>query len=247
MRKKVSHERWRFAQDQQRIYQEKKAAQVEGDQGPTWKFAMAGTRRAVVLLEQFGFPVSEGAVVEVGSGAHGLIWCWPAEQRIAIDPLAGFYRERFAFLQQNCSTIITAQGERLPLRSSVADITLSDNVLDHVQDPGLFLRECRRILKASGVLYLAVNVHHPLWGWAGRLYNLLFRWGFRRVTPAFPSHPFHFSESQVERLINESGFRILPESVTTRKSPDSIRRKSYDLLKHSFFKNARFEILAIPD
>lgn len=44
-------------------------------------------------------------MVEVGSGAHGLIFFFEAAERIGVDPLADEYRELFPAWQQRAMTI----------------------------------------------------------------------------------------------------------------------------------------------
>lgn len=212
--------------------------------------AVANAFRVSSLLTDLGFSVSDGPVVEVGSGGHGLIWRWPDTQRIAIDPLAVFYRTEFAYLQLGGPAILAAQGERLPLKSGIASVVLSDNVLDHVQNPTDYLRECRRILLPGGALFLSVDVHHPIYWWAGVMYNAMFRLGFRRVVPAFPNHPFHFTQPRAERLLSSCGFQTLmrrggrpDHSAASLPHP---KGGALQVFKQVFFKNARLEVVAVP-
>lgn len=154
--------------------------------------------------------------------------------------------------------VLVAQGERLPLESDIADLVLSDNVLDYTEAPSDYLGECRRILKPKGTFFLTVDVHHPVWWWCGCTYNGLFRLGFRRNVPAFPNHPFHFSESRIEKLLRDSSFREAyrwggPGSVADKglsariNETRQIRAQGGGLeaaIKQVFFKNIRLEIVA---
>ena len=258
MSRKVSHERWKFAQWQERMYQEKKSRMFVGRQFDILDHARNNSTRAVHLLDALNRSPGKGLVVEVGSGAHGLIWQWPAERRIAIDPLADYYQATFSSLQTDGPMVLVAQGERLPLESDIADLVLSDNVLDHTEAPSDYLGECLRILKPKGTFFLTVDVHHPIWWWCGCVYNGLFRLGFRRNVPAFPNHPFHFSESRIEKLLLDNSFRVTyrrggPGSVADKgfraliNVTRQIRTKGSGLeavIKQIFFKNIRLEIVA---
>ncbi len=247
---RVSHKRWRFAQQREREYQQRKALSAAGREQNIVAHATVNASRVSAFLGELGYPISEGLVLEVGSGAHGLIWKWPANLRIAIDPLAVFYRSAFAYLQQNKVTVLAACGEQLPLENAVADIILSDNVLDHVQDPFAYLHECARVLKSGGIMYFTVDVHHALYWWAGVAYNALFRMGVRAKLPAFPNHPFHFTESRVLHLLGACGFQMVfrgggcahRPNAPDRPSEGAVRRS----IRHLFFKNARLEIVAKP-
>jgi len=200
-------------------------------------------------LAEMGFAAQDGVVVEVGSGAHGLIWRWPFGRRVAIDPLASFYRKCFDFLQADGASILVARGEALPLGDGVAAVVLSDNVLDHAADPERFVRECWRILAASGVLYFTVDVHHAVWALFGAAYNLAYRLGLHAKVQSFPHHPFHFQQRQVEAMLDAAGFDVVARrGGTPERSGLRPRRgpmRLYDLLKRVFFRNARLEIVAV--
>ena len=246
----VSRKRWRFAQHSERLYQERKARSLARGEGAIVRQAVANSLRVSAILDELGYSASAGLVIEVGSGAHGLIWKWPAEHRIAIDPLAAFYRSAFAFLQADGPRVVAAQGERLPVKDGIADIVLSDNVLDHVQDPASYLAECRRILRRQGVLFFTVDVHHPVYRWLGILYNALFEVGMRFDIPAFPHHPFHFSESRVQRYLKRCGFQIVWRAAHEPVEPSSTNRLANGGLRRTFkrvfWKNIRVEVVAVP-
>jgi SAM-dependent methyltransferase len=62
----------------------------------------------------------------------------------------------------------------VPVDGESADLVLSTQVLEHVRDPGLYLRECYRVLKPGGELLLSTHgmmVYHPdpvdYWRWTG--------------------------------------------------------------------------------
>lgn len=246
----ISLHRWRHAQRSQLRHQRSKAARISAS-GRADALAWSASRhsRAVhAKLVATGRVAPSPTVAEIGSGAHGLVWRWPEGRCIAIDPLAGFYWRAFADLQQSGTEEllpVAARGEELPLRTDSVDLLLSDNVLDHAQEPERFLRECRRVLKASGTLYMTVDVHHPAWNVGARTYNALVDRGVELRLPAFPSHPFHFTRPHVQALLGKAGFRILqqaggePASARTER----LRRRPSALLKKVFFKNARWELI----
>lgn len=239
----VSDARWRWAQEGQRRAQERKRLRLAGREARLIEGCEGRSRQTHAFLAGHG--VRAGAderVVEVGSGAHGLIWRWPEGECHAVDPLASFYRERFAFLQEGSVTSHDARGEELPFDDASVALLLSDNVLDHAQDPGAFLRECRRVLAHGGSLYLTVDVHHPIWDLAARLYNRVTDAGLELRVPAFPNHPFHFREEGVLALLEEAGWEIAwrSERAPSRRRP----RRMRDLPKLLFFKNHRLEVIA---
>lgn len=85
--------------------------------------------------------------------------------------------------------ILNADG-RIPLPSHSFDVVFSTQVLEHVEDPGLYLAECQRVLKPGGRLLLSTHgtfVFHPcpsdFWRWTeAGLHRTVERAGFRVVT-----------------------------------------------------------------
>jgi SAM-dependent methyltransferase len=78
------------------------------------------------------------------------------------------------------ATIHMAAGITTPLPAGYADVVLSTQVLEHVDDPAAYLRECHRVLQPDGVLVLSTHgywIYHPdphdLWRWTGE--------GLRRI------------------------------------------------------------------
>jgi len=109
-------------------------------------------------------------------------------------------------------------GSGLPFRDAAADIILLSNVLEHLRDPALLLRECHRVLKPGGVLIGAVpffiNVHQ-------RPYDF-----------------FRYTDIALASLLSEAGYRksdvepvlslyALFHTVTTRLFINAIRYTSY--------------------
>ncbi len=71
----------------------------------------------------------------------------------------------------NANVTINPDGS-VPLDEASVDAILSTQVLEHVADPGLYLSECRRVLKPAGRILLSTHgfmVYHPdpvdLWRW----------------------------------------------------------------------------------
>jgi len=70
-----------------------------------------------------------------------------------------------------------------------ADIVLSTEVLEHVEQPNSYLAECHRLLKTNGLLILSTHgywIYHPdpedFWRWTGPgLHRMVERVGFRVI------------------------------------------------------------------
>jgi SAM-dependent methyltransferase len=247
MSNKVSHQRWRFAQKNELEYQQNKAAQLKARASSIRSRAQSNSESVANYLKELGVFGEHDTTVEVGSGASGLIWNWPGTQRIAIDPLAHFFSGSFGHIQPDGTTIIEACGEHLPLCDGCAQVVLSDNVLDHVESPSTYLTECRRILNQDGIFYITVDVHHPLYWWSGRIYNLLFAAGLKLMVPAFPHHPFHFTQSRILKLIETCGFKPLAPIRASAAAPGSragsLPKRVMNRIQQTFYKNTRMEMI----
>jgi SAM-dependent methyltransferase len=73
----------------------------------------------------------------------------------------------------DAAVILNPDGT-LPVDDQSFDAVLSTQVLEHVQDPRVYLRECRRVLRPGGRLLLSTHgffPYHPdpvdLWRWTG--------------------------------------------------------------------------------
>lgn len=204
--------------------------------------------RVRALLEAVRPIAADAPVLEVGSGAHGLIFHFGTSNGFGVDPLADHYREMFPQWHR-LATTIAAAGEELPFPAGKFDVALCDNVVDHATNPRRILSEIARVLRADGLLYFEVNVHHPIYHWAASLHA-----GWRaigipfEITP-FADHTFHFTRASAARLFDGLPFKILSEHDTlaekARRQRSSPLRRPSDLLKRRFVKNAAYEVVAV--
>lgn len=81
------------------------------------------------MLEGFQPIAPDARVVEVGSGAHGLIFYF-GSNGIGVDPLAMSYGNLFPRWQRRATTVATV-GEALPFPDQSFEVVLCDKVVDH--------------------------------------------------------------------------------------------------------------------
>jgi SAM-dependent methyltransferase len=242
--------RARRALDRQLDYQRAKAEWLRGHEAETMTDMAehsATVRHKLAAVRPM--PDSQ-RVLEVGSGAHGLIFFFEAAERVGVDPLADHYRELFPTWQGRARTI-AAFGEALPFEDSSFDVVLSDNVVDHAEGPRRIMEEMTRVLRPGGLLYFTVNVHHPLYHWAASLHA-----GWRalgipfEITP-FADHTVHLTLGAARALFARLPLRIVHEFDTieeTRRAGRTERRRHMgDRLKRWFFKNALYEVIAVRE
>lgn len=238
--------RARRALDRQVDYQRRKAAAIRGHERELMDDMAAHSNLVRRKLDRTK-PIPEAAtVLEVGSGAHGLVFFFEAAERVGVDPLADQYRALFPAWQDRARTI-AAYGEELPFEHGRFDIVLCDNVVDHAENPRKILEEIARVLRPGGLLYFTVNVHHPIYHWMATAHSAWRAAGIPFEITPFADHTVHLTPSAARRLFAGLPFDALAESdnigEVRRRGPDQVRHLG-DRLKHLFFKNARYELIA---
>lgn len=205
------------------------------------------SQRVRDLLEQER-PISPDArVLEVGSGAHGLIFYFGGEQNVGVDPLAHSYAELFPKWQREAVTL-AGFGESLPFADSSFDIVLCDNVVDHAESPARIISEILRVLAPSGLLYFTVNVHHPIYALASGAHATWQSMGIKYEIGPFADHTVHLTEQHARELFAQQPVRILKETTNVEAAKARARqsppRHLGDRVKRVFYKNALYEIVA---
>jgi SAM-dependent methyltransferase len=235
------------ALERQLAYQQTKAQHLRGHEDEVIAAMTKSSRRVRDLLEQFQPIAKDARVIEVGSGAHGLIFCFEGDWRVGVDPLAVDYGGLFPRWQRRAQTV-AAVGESLPFRNQSFDVVLCDNVVDHAESPSQIMRELVRILVPGGLLYFTVNFHHPLYSVAASMHTTWRSFGVPYEIGPFADHTTHLTLMSATEL-----FRGLPVEILREKSNiDEARARARklparhlgDRLKRVFFKNALYEVVA---
>ena len=81
------------ALERQLAYQQRKAEHVRGHEEEIIAAMKRSSRRVRELLETFQPIETDARVIEVGSGAHGLIFYFGSQHGVGVDPLAVSYRK----------------------------------------------------------------------------------------------------------------------------------------------------------
>jgi SAM-dependent methyltransferase len=209
------------ALERQLAYQQRKAEHVRGHEEEVISAMMCSSRRVRDTLESFQPIRPDAHVIEVGSGAHGLIFYFGSEHGIGVDPLAVSYRNLFP-RWQSCAPTVAAAGESLPFPDQSFDIAICDNVVDHAESPLRIMRELARILVPGGLLYFTVNVHHPVYAVAAGVHSSWRAVGVPYEVGPFADHTTHLTVEAAEHL-----FHGLPLQVLRAKSNvDEARAKA---------------------
>jgi SAM-dependent methyltransferase len=135
-------------------------------------------------------------VIELGSGATDLLDRLESPLSVAYDLSAAMLRMR----RENRSVHkVVGACECLPFRDAQFNGAFSINVLEHVANPGLVLREAYRVLEEGGIFLIVT----PNGNWEGLL-DLAERWSLK-----IPEGPHEFLTSARLRKEAEQCFRIL--------------------------------------
>jgi SAM-dependent methyltransferase len=245
---KKRYQRGVRARARQLEYQEKKAKELVQRDDDFFLNIFARARVIRQKLEEIQ-PIPETArILEVGSGAHGLIFGFGNEFGVGIDPLAVDYKRLFPKWQEGTNTV-AAIGEELPFADASFDVVLSDNVIDHAENPLKIVGELVRVLAPGGLLYFTVNIHHPIYNLASKAHGAWNALGLRFELSPFADHTVHFTEDKIKEVFKHLPLEIHQQNSTvaqTKAAYKEIKRPSAEQrLKKMFFKNALFELVAV--
>lgn len=235
------------ALERQLAYQQRKAEHVSGHEDEFINAMKRSSHRVRELLETFQPIGTEARVIEVGSGAHGLIFYFGSSAGVGIDPLAVSYARLFP-VWQRCAKTVAACGESLPFADQSFDVVLCDNVVDHAESPKRIVGELARVLAPGGLLYFTVNVHHPVYSAAAGLHSSWRAMGVHYEVGPFADHTVHLTIAAAAGLFENLPLQILSSKsnidearARARKQPP---RHVGDRFKRVFFKNALYEVVA---
>jgi SAM-dependent methyltransferase len=115
--------------------------------------------KVIAYLEQAGVSMA-GCVLDAGCGGGGMPVSFAEEARsLAAIDLSPRFRDAGTRLAAERGvgnvSFAVANGMWLPFRSASFDLVLSHAVIEHVADAARYLRECGRVLKPGGRMYLS--------------------------------------------------------------------------------------------
>ena len=115
--------------------------------------------KALHALERAGVAL-RGRVLDAGCGGGGTALSLAEEAGFAVGlDLDARFRGTGTRLAQEKqvrgAAFVQGDGQRLPFRDGSFDVVFSHSVIEHVGSAPDYLRECHRVLRAGGILYLS--------------------------------------------------------------------------------------------
>jgi SAM-dependent methyltransferase len=115
--------------------------------------------KVLQALERAGVPL-RGRVLDAGCGGGGTALSLAEESGFAVGlDLDARFRGTGTRLREEKrlggAAFVQGDGQRLPFRDGSFDIVFSHSVIEHVGSAESYLRECHRVLRPGGVLYLS--------------------------------------------------------------------------------------------
>ena len=207
------------------------------------------SQRVRELLETFQPISADARVIEVGSGAHGLIFyfgsrawsrCRSAGSQLwkLVSALAAVCADRRGGVASRC---------HLPIRVSMSCFATTSSIMRSRRRR--IVGELARILAPGGLLYFTVNVHHPVYAVAAGVHSSWRAVGVPYEVGPFADHTTHLTLEAAARPVSRtcrsqilsSKSNIDEARARARKQPP---RHVGDRLKRVFFKNALYEVVA---
>lgn len=102
----------------------------------------------------------------------------------------------------SASYVQAACDAGLPFPDHLFDAVFCAEVIEHLLDPEIMIRECHRVLKRSGMLFVSTPYH-------AKLKNLVIAaFAFERHFDPTGPHIRFFTPESLQRLLSRSGFRM---------------------------------------
>lgn len=188
--------RWNIAQNYEKAWWEQRQDLVDFDFYRAYARELIEKTKEVITIQ----PTT--AILEIGSGAGGILTFLDSNDRHAIDPLESFYGSVPTFHQQRDPGVHykTAQAEDLPYEENRFDLVICDNVLDHCENVQQVFAEIRRVMRPKSVLYLRVNLY-TTWGKFVRL--------IVEKLKIDPGHPYTFTRHSIQDYFDNQNLHVI--------------------------------------
>ncbi len=191
-------------------------AALRGEPSYVWR---AGQKRRLEMIRRAADGRSGGRVLVDGCGVGMYLAHLAEEASRAVGLEIDFERAQTA--RQVADQVVCGVGEQLPFPSASFDLVLSHEVLEHVQDDRLAIREIVRVLRPGGRLALfcpnrgyPFETHGVYWGGRYRFGNIpLVNYLPRRLRDRLAPHVRAYTRGDLERLFEGLSVRFVDRTI----------------------------------
>lgn len=189
-------QRWKMAQEYEREWWVSRAKNLD------LEFYRRFAQNIEKIIEPYYKVQKDHFILEIGSGAAGIITYLDCDNKFAIDPLENIYSsiKEFTSIRDSRVNYKLAKAENLPFENEVFDFIIMDNVLDHCEKPYMVVSEIKRVLKIGGVVYFRQNTYH-IWG---KIVRTLIE--FLKIDKG---HPFTFLKSDLNKVFKLNNLDVV--------------------------------------
>jgi len=192
-----------------------KAAQ-RGEPSYVWR---AGQERRLAMIRRAAGERMAGRVLEDGCGVGSYLRRLAPDASQAVGLEIEF--ERGLVARSAAPQVVCGVGERLPFPCASFDLVLSHEVIEHVQDDRLAVREIVRVLKPGGRLALfcpnrgyPFETHGIYWRGRYRFGNIpLVNWLPRRWRDRLAPHVRIYTRRDLDRLFQDLPVRFVERTI----------------------------------
>jgi SAM-dependent methyltransferase len=217
-----------------------------------YHYALFEYHRSAKILKRIegeGIEV-RGRVLDAGCGSGGIAVSFAEESGLAVgldvkNKFGDAGRRLASERGLGNAVFVQGDGTALPFRSESFDLVLSHSVIEHVASAESYLRECHRVLRPSGILFLQTP---PYLSFAGShlsrlripipIHLLLPRsWAFRlnyeiaRKRPEWLEEPRESNTFKLKAERGETKEDDLVQRVTVARVHGWLSRAGFDVLR----------------
>jgi SAM-dependent methyltransferase len=150
------------------VFDEGQAATLAADDATHWWFRSKAAFVADAIQRHGPDLGPTSTLLDVGAGSGGVTaqLGWPGERLLGVEgsPVLAAQGHRGHSLPMAVGSV-----ELLPVRASSFDVATALDVIEHVHEPEVVLREVARALKPGGLAIITVPAHPSLWSPADEL------------------------------------------------------------------------------
>lgn len=123
---------------------------------------------------------------------------------------------------------IIADAQRIPIRTNIIKRIFTDQMMEHLPNPPMFLEDCNRVLKLNGILIISVPNTSTL--------RRTLRWMLKNEVTVWRDHIYSWGLPELRNLVTRYGFKYVLHDVRTHERHHKL--KWYEKMLRSINKRA---------